>query len=261
MYKFPARLKSARILVTNDDGINANGIKVLERVARELCNDVWVCAPESERSGAGHSLTLHRPLRLRQISSKRYAVSGTPTDSVLLALHRILPNHPPDLVLSGVNRGGNVGEDITYSGTVAAAMEATLLGVPAIALSQYVGVGKRKVHWPTAETNAPLLIRKLCKTGWPKGVLININFPDLAVGEVKGVRVADQGQRRIGENLDRRIDPRGRPYYWIGTLRDDTSPRKGTDLDLIANGHISVTPVHLNLTHRPSIPGLRRALA
>lgn len=261
MHEFPARLKGVRILVTNDDGINANGIKVLERVARRLSDDVWVCAPENERSGAGHSLTLHRPLRLRQISPKRYAVSGTPTDSVLLALHHILLDHPPDLVLSGVNRGGNIGEDITYSGTVAAAMEATLLGVPAIALSQYVGEGRRKVHWPTAETNAPPLIRKLCKAGWPKGVLININFPDIAVGEVKGVVVADQGQRKIGENLDRRVDPRGRPYYWIGTLRNDASPRTGTDLDVVANGHIAVTPVHLDLTHRASITGLRKALA
>ncbi len=261
MYKFPARLRNVRILVTNDDGIGAQGIKVLERVARTLSDDVWVCAPEAERSGAGHSLTLHRPLRLRQLSPKRFAVSGTPTDSVLLALHHVLLDHPPDLVLSGVNRGGNIGEDITYSGTVAAAMEATLLGVPAIALSQYVGEGRRKVHWPTAETNAPPLIRKLCKAGWPKGVLININFPDLAAGDVKGVVVADQGQRKIGENLDRRVDPRGRPYYWIGALRNESSPRKGSDLEVVGDGYIAVTPVHLDLTHRPSLGDLRKVLA
>ena len=261
MNRFPAGLEDARILVTNDDGINARGMKVLEHVARDLCNDVWVCAPETERSGAGHSLTLHRPLRILQISPQRYAITGTPTDAVLLGLHHILRDHPPDLVLAGVNRGGNMGEDITYSGTVAAAMEATLLGVPAIALSQYVSEGRRKVHWSTAETHAPPLIRRPCAAGWPKGVFVNINFPDLAADDVLSVIVADQGQRKMGENLDERVDPRGRPYFWIGTLRDDATPRAGTDLAVVAEGHIAVTPVHLDLTHRPSIAGLREALA
>ena len=261
MNEFPARLRRARILVTNDDGIHAPGLRVLEKVAGELCDDVWVCAPETEQSAASHSLTLHQPLRIRRITRRRFAVDGTPTDCVLLALHHIVEGRPPDLVLSGVNRGGNMGEYITYSGTVAAAMEATLMRVPAIALSQYVGEGHVKVHWATASAYAPELVRRICQASWPKGVLMNINFPDAPPGESKGVMITRQGQRKLGENLVQRVDPRGRPYYWIGTQRDDGTPGRGTDLEAVNNGFVSVTPVHLDLTHRPSIKALREALA
>lgn len=259
MNRFPASLRRARMLVTNDDGIHAPGLRVLEKVARELCDDVWVCAPETEQSAASHSLTLHQPLRIRRINPRRFAVDGTPTDCVLLALHNTVEGRPPDLVLSGVNRGGNLGEDITYSGTVAAAMEATLLRVPAMALSQYVGDGHVKVHWPTAATYAPGLVRRICRAGWPRGVLININFPDLVPDRVKGVMMSRQGQRKLGENLDRRVDPRGRPYYWIGTQRDESEPGRGTDLEAVYDGFVSVMPVHLD--HRASIKPLREALA
>ncbi|MFQ5971415.1 MAG: 5'/3'-nucleotidase SurE [Alphaproteobacteria bacterium] len=253
-------LDKTRLLLTNDDGIAAPGLKVLVRVARQLSGDVWVCAPETEQSGAGHSLTLRHPLRLRRVSRRRHAVDGTPTDCVLLALHHILKDRPPDLVLSGINRGGNMGEDITYSGTVAAAMEATLLGVPAIALSQHLSESHTKAHWSTAEQYAADLVRRLWDAGWPEGVFINVNFPDVSVADMTGIEVTRQGQRKIGENLDQRTDPRGRSYFWVGTLRNDAEPAAGTDLAAVHAGRVSVTPVHMDLTHRAAASALRKSL-
>jgi 5'-nucleotidase len=261
MAKRSIDLARARLLVTNDDGIHAPGIKLLEKIARKLAKDIWVSAPETEQSAASHSLTLHQPLRIRRVRRQHYAVSGTPTDSVLLALHHIVDGKTPDLALSGVNRGANLGEDITYSGTVAAAMEATLLGVPAIALSLYVEPGKDRAHWATAEAHLPGLIKRVCAAGWPDGVLINVNLPDLPPGEVKGIRVTRQGRRKIGDNLVQRVDPRGRPYTWIGTQRDEGIPGLGTDLAAVYAGYISVTPVHLDLTHRASMRALKEVLA
>src|SRR3954467_2287997 len=171
-----------RILISNDDGIDAPGIQLLEKVARELSNDVWVVAPEMEQSGASHSLTTRRPLRLNEVGERRFAVDGTPTDCVLLALKKLLRDRPPDLVLSGINGGSNVGEDLTYSGTVAAAIEATLLGIPAIALSQDFREG-HPIPWDTGEAFAPDMIRRLLKTPWPASTLFNINFPAVPATE------------------------------------------------------------------------------
>src|SRR3954469_20955398 len=165
-----------RILISNDDGIESPGIKILEQIARELSDDVWVVAPDQEQSGASHSLTTRRPLRLNQVAERRYSVDGTPTDCVLLAVKKLLRDRPPDLVLSGINGGSNVGEDLTYSGTVAAAIEATLLGIPAMALSQdYTDGGP--VPWETSEAFAPEVIRKLLHMQWPEHTLFNVNFP------------------------------------------------------------------------------------
>src|SRR6266849_8222245 len=169
-------LASCRILISNDDGIASPGLKVLEAIARDLSDEVWVVAPEQEQSGASHSLTTRRPLRMREVARRRYAVDGTPTDCVLIAVKRLLRDRPPDLVLSGINAGGNVGEDLTYSGTVAAAMEATLLGIPAIALSQHYIDGE-PIEWQTAARFAPDAIRRLAPLPWPDHTLININFP------------------------------------------------------------------------------------
>lgn len=247
-----------RILVTNDDGIHAPGLKVLETIARSLSNDVWVIAPETEQSGASHSLTLTEPLRVRKIAAKKFAVRGTPTDCVMLAVNTIMIESKPELVLSGVNRGANLGEDVTYSGTVAAAMEGTLLGVPSIALSQSIRYNK-PVKWATAEHHAPELIQKLLTAGWPPGVLININFPDVPHDQVSGVRVASQGQREVTDSmLDQRIDPRGVPYYWIGFRRDEGRSAPTTDLGVVANGGISITPLQLDLTHSPSLAKLKK---
>jgi len=249
-----------RILVSNDDGIDAPGIKVLERVARGLSTDVWVVAPETQQSAASHSLTLHRPLRLRRVSRRRYAVNGTPTDCVFLAFNKILADEPPDLVLSGVNDGPNVGEDVTYSGTIAAAMEATLFGAPAVALSQAYGDG-RKHHWGTAEQWAGRLLPMLIERGWPERVLINVNFPDLAAADVRGIKVVRQGLHALDDTLEERIDPRGRPYYWIGAqLPAAGSGQRGTDMSAIDEGYVAVTPLHMDLTHRRTLTWLREVI-
>ncbi|MHA1564188.1 MAG: 5'/3'-nucleotidase SurE [Alphaproteobacteria bacterium] len=258
MTDWPKKIKFRRILLSNDDGIAAPGLKVLLRIANKLSDDVWICAPETEQSGAAHSLTLHDPLRIRRLSKVRYAVNGTPTDCVLLGLQEILKDNPPDLLLSGVNRGANIGEDVTYSGTVAAAMEATILGVPAIALSLNIQNGQSKIHWPTAEKHAPPLIRKLCAAGWPEGTLINVNFPDCAPADVGPIKITRQGQRKILGNLDKRIDPRGRPYYWIGSLRSEAVAQPGTDLAAIEADQISITPIHLDLTNQPTLRPLKQ---
>jgi 5'-nucleotidase len=259
----PARsggpLKRARILVTNDDGVNAPGLRVLERIARTLSNDVWVVAPETNQSGASHSLTMHRPLRIRKVSRRRFAIDGTPTDCVLLALQTVIKDGPVDLVLSGVNQGANLGEDVTYSGTIAAAMEATLFNVPAIALSQSCRNG-HPVKWATAEHHAPGIISRLFSEQWHKDLLININFPDNATESVKGMQITAQGKRKLGDELLERVDPRGEPYVWIGGLRVDDAAQEGTDLHAVAQGYISVTPIHMDMTHRASFERLRVAL-
>ena len=249
-----------RILVSNDDGIRARGLKVLEDIAKELSDDVWVVAPETEQSGAGHSLTLHRPLRVRRISERRLVVDGTPTDCVMLAINTLMPGPPPDLVLSGVNKGSNVADDVTYSGTIAAAMEATILGVPAIALSQEYGDAAR-VRWATTRRHAPDLIRRLVAIGWPTNVLMNVNFPDVAADAVEGVVVARQGRHKLGDALTERLDPRGQPYYWIGGMRGPDEPDAGTDMAAVVDGAIAVTPLSLDLTHGPTCTRLRKALA
>ncbi|MSP68458.1 MAG: 5'/3'-nucleotidase SurE [Alphaproteobacteria bacterium] len=246
-----------RILISNDDGITAPGLRVLERVARDLAKEVWVVAPETEQSGASHSLTLHAPVRLRRIGPRRFAVGGTPTDCVLIAVNRLMAEARPDLVLSGVNRGGNLADDVTYSGTIAAAMEATLLGVPAIALSQTVR-DDEAVHWSTAEQVGPDLIRKLFRHGWPRDVLINVNFPDVAPDQVSGVRLTVMGRRKVGDLLPERIDPRGRPYYWIGAMRTDEISRADTDLAAIRARAVSVTPIGMDMTHRATRRNLQR---
>lgn len=253
-------LARARILVANDDGIGAPGLKVLERVARSFSKDVWVVAPEQEQSGASHSLTLHLPLRVRKLSARRFAVSGTPTDCVLLALNEIMRDRKPDLVLSGVNRGGNMGEDVTYSGTVAAAMEGTLMDVPSIAFSLDVSSAVTP-EWDTAEHLAPEVIAKLATTDWPTDTLMNVNFPNVKPDEVVGIAAVRQGRRKIGGNLVRALDPRNRPYYWIGPTRDEDASRPGTDIHAVANRHVSVTPIHLDLTHKAALADLGRLFA
>jgi 5'-nucleotidase len=239
-----------RILITNDDGIHAPGLVAAEKIARALSDDVWIVAPETEQSGASHSLTLTLPLRLRRIEDKRFAITGTPTDCVMMGVAEVMKDARPDLVLSGVNRGSNLADDVTYSGTIAGAMEGCAIGIPSIALSQAYGFEERgDVPWVCAETHGPAMIAKLVKAGWPEGVLININFPDCAPGDVKGVEVTEQGKRDLQTAaLDRRVDARNVPYYWIGFRRVRSNPQLGTDLRAVYDHRISVTPLHLNLT-------------
>ena len=247
-----------RILISNDDGINAAGLGVLERIAQSLSDDVWVCAPVSEQSGASHSLTIHRPVRLRQIEERRFTVDGTPTDCVLLAINHVLAERKPDLVLSGVNHGFNIGEDVTYSGTIAAAMEATLLGIRAISVSQEVG--EKPVDFSPAEHWGPSVLAKLLAVEWPKNVMVNVNFPARRPEDVTGIEVARHGNRKIGDELTERVDPRGRTYFWIGTARNGEIEHD-TDVHALMDGKISVTPLNLDLSDYPTIATLRQAFA
>jgi 5'/3'-nucleotidase SurE len=244
------RRKKLRILICNDDGIHAPGLGIAEDIARSLSDDIWVVAPETEQSGASHSLTLTLPLRLRHVGHQRFALSGTPTDCVMMAGIHIMKNALPDLVISGVNRGFNVADDVTYSGTVAAAMEGTVLGIPSVALSQAVGGREdESAIFACAARHGPPLLRRLVEIGWPESILLNINFPPLSPGKVKRVVVTSQGQRDQSMlRVDERVDARGRTYYWVGFKRVFSQPEIGTDLHAIAQGCISVTPLHLDLT-------------
>jgi 5'-nucleotidase len=245
----------ARILVSNDDGIDAPGLALLERIARALSPEVWVVAPEQEQSGAGHSLTTRRPLRMQEVAPHRYAVDGTPTDCVLLGLKR---GRLPSLVLSGINAGGNLAEDITYSGTCAAAMEATLFGVPAIALSQEYR-DRGAIPWGTAEAFAAEAIRRIAAATepWPKDTFFNVNFPAVSPSAVRGFAITHQGKRILGDNLTEGTDPRGRHYYWIGPSKHQGGATPGSDLAALEASLVSITPVHLNLTNVPVAASLR----
>lgn len=240
---------SHRILITNDDGIHAPGLELLESIARELSDDVWVVAPDSERSGAGHSVSLTIPIRMRQLGEKRYQIGGTPTDCVLMALWELMTDAPPTVVLSGVNAGANLAEDVTYSGTCAAAMEGTLMGIRSIALSQLRPPGGVADFAPAAR-HAPALIRQLVELDdWPTGSFVNVNFPQCAADEVRGVRMTTQGQRPPGAfSIDARQDPRNQPYFWVRIRYPEADHATGTDLAAVAANLISVTPIRMDFT-------------
>jgi 5'-nucleotidase len=248
-----------RILLTNDDGYHAPGMAVLEAIARQLSDDIWVCAPAEEQSGAGHSLTLSHPVRIRQHGERRWSCTGTPTDSVMMAIGRLMPE-PPDLVLSGVNRGANLGDDVTYSGTVSAAIEGALAGVRAIALSQVYareGMGDA-VPFGAAEAWGVKVLRPLLDMETPPRTLININFPAIPADEVKGIRVTRQGFHDYGRgSIVEGVDPRGYPYFWFGLHGIEHSLGHDSDLEAIDDGYISVTPLQLDLTHDASLAALR----
>jgi len=256
MAKGAFNLKKARVLVTNDDGIHAPGLKVLTKLAKTLSDDVWVVAPETEQSATSHSLTLRRPLRERRLGPKRFSVDGTPTDCVLVAHHRIMADHPPDLVLSGINDGGNLGEDVTYSGTVAATMEGALLGIRSIAFSQQ-RQADGITRWTAAERFLPDIVRRLTPMKWSKDLLVNVNFPAVAPDDVTGIFVCRQGRRDQGTSVSEGQDPSGRRFVWIGGYQVDESSDKDTDLAVTASGGISVTPLHLDLTHGTSMKRMR----
>ncbi|MFK4871698.1 5'/3'-nucleotidase SurE [Novosphingobium sp. ZW T3_23] len=244
-----------RILLTNDDGINAPGLYVLEKIAAQLSDDIWICAPSEEQSGAGHSLTLTRPVRMREHAPKRFSVTGTPTDSVTMGLRKALPG-PPDLILSGVNRGANLGDDVTYSGTVSAAMEGALAGIRSIALSQvYSGEGLgNNVSFSAAEEWGAKVLKPLIDAPFAPRTLINVNFPPLAGADVKGIRVVRQGFHDYARgSVVEGMDPRGFPYFWFGLHGIEHTLGHNTDLEAIAEGYIAVTPLQLDLTHDASL--------
>jgi 5'-nucleotidase len=244
-----------RILLTNDDGIHAHGLTLLESIAHELSDDVTVVAPEYDQSGVAHSLSLSDPLRLREIGPRRFALKGTPTDCVIMAVRRILADRKPDLVLSGVNRGQNVAEDVTYSGTIAGAMEGAMLGIPSIALSQAYGgaSGRSSIEWDATEAHAVPVVRKLLAAGIAPGGLVNVNFPPCSADEVKGIAFTRQGSRNVElMRVEERRDGRGLPYYWLMFQRGAFEQEEGSDLAALAAGKISVTPLRLDLTDNDS---------
>lgn len=250
-----------RLLIVNDDGIHAKGIELLEQIVTALGHEAWVVAPDEERSGASHSLSLTLPVRLRRIDSRHWAVKGTPTDAVLLALYEVMRDAPPDALLSGINRGANLAEDITYSGTAAGAMEGALLGIPSIALSQVFTIG-REAPWETAARFAPELLARLLAAPPAPGGFVNVNFPDCAPDEVTGLRVTRQGQRPPGSFVPQpRVDERAVPYYWIRLAYRDGGELAGTDLEAIRDRAVSVTPMHLDLTDHARTAVLARLLA
>ena len=253
-----------RILLTNDDGVAASGLRLLESIARRFSDDVWIVAPAEEQSGTGHSLTLTRPIRLRRLGEQRFAVAGTPTDAVMMALAYVMKDARPDLILSGINRGANLAEDATYSGTVSAAMEGALAGVHSIALSQAYsreGLGD-SVPYAAAEAWAERVLAPLIDAPMSPGTLVNVNFPALPPGEVRGIRVVSQGIRDYGRlRIDKRTDPRGFDYFWFGLGPTVETPSHATDLEAVGDGYVSVTPLHLDLTHEPSIAGLQERFA
>ena len=236
-----------RILLTNDDGIHSDGLQALERTLREV-GDVFVVAPASEMSGASHSLTLSRPLRIRKIDDRHWTVDGTPTDCVTLALHKILKEDElPDLCVSGINHGGNLGDDATYSGTVAGALEATILGVPGIAISL---VARDHFNFDEAARFTLLAVRKILAEGLPEGTLLNVNIPN---SEVRGVKVTKQGIKNARPVITEHIDPRGKPYFWIGEQYFRSNAEDGTDYRAIEDGYISVTPLRSDMTDHAAL--------
>lgn len=252
-----------RILLTNDDGVNAPGLKVLEKIAREISDDIWIIAPAEEQSGAGHSLTLSRPLRIRKHDEKHYSISGTPTDAVMMAVGHLMKDCRPDLILSGVNRGANLAEDVTYSGTVSAAMEGAISGIRSIALSQVYnkeGMGDA-VPFACAEEWGVKVIKSLIALPLGDRTLVNVNFPAIAPKDVKGVRVVRQGFHEVDRTqIIEGIDPRGYSYYWFGLGMSGSAPA-GTDLEAISEDYISVTPLHFDLTHDSSMALLASAFS
>jgi len=243
--------KKPRILITNDDGYHAEGILALEEALSEV-GDVFVVAPATDQSGAAHSLTLARPLRIRQIDSRHWTVDGTPTDCVLLALNQILgPDERPHVCASGINHGPNLGDDATYSGTVAGALEATILGVPGLAFSN---VATREWDFAESARTAAILTERALAHGVPAGVLLNVNIPKQTP---KGVRVTVQGCKDALPVISENIDPRGKPYYWIGEQRDGFHARGGTDFEAIEEGYVSVTPMRSDLTAHHAIEALK----
>lgn len=243
-----------QIMVTNDDGIGAPGIKALADALAEL-GDVTVVAPDRERSAAGHSLTLHAPLRVFELRKDWYAVDGTPTDCVNMGLHSLLPS-PPDLVVSGINHGSNMGDDVTYSGTVAAAMEANLMGIPSLAVS--LATYGATEYFPDAAKVALQVCRAMIRQGLPTDTFLNLNIPNLPFAEIKAPLITRQGKRSFVGKIVDKIDPRGRKYYWIGSEEPSFVDDEGTDYNAVGKGHPSLTPLHLDLTNHRALEALKQ---
>lgn len=243
------------ILVSNDDGINSPGIRILARSLKKIPKTkVIVVAPEREKSAASHALTLHRPLRVEKVAPHFYSVDGTPTDAVTLAVHEIL-DKKPDLLVSGINRGANLGEDVHYSGTVSAAMEGAIFGIPAIAVSV---VGNGRFRYDVAANFSRKLAIKVLSHGLPTGVVLNVNVPNLSTKEIQGRQVTKLGKHNYGGVIVEKFDPRGRPYYWVGGSSNQFEDRPGSDCEAFQQKKISITPIKVDLTDFNFLKKLRK---
>ena len=246
--------KPPTILVTNDDGIHSRGLLQLAKALREV-GEIWIVAPDREKSAIAHSLTLHRPLRVERVRKTLYAIDGTPADCIHLAVHAILPERP-HLIVSGINKGGNLGDDVTYSGTVSAAFEGTLLGIPSFAISL---AARGRFKFQPAARFAVRVARSVLKNGLPKDTLLNVNIPNLDEKAIRNYKITTQGRWiHNGSAVIEKTDPRGKKYYWIGGGQLVFDERGDTDFEAVSKGFISITPLHLDLTHYPSIPLLKK---
>lgn len=250
---FPLR----RVLLTNDDGLDAPGLSVLEQIASSIAQEIWVVAPEHDRSGTSHSISLHAPLRVSEEGTRRYAVSGTPGDCIVMAVRYLMADAVPDLILSGVNRGANLGVETVFSGTVGGAMTGLLLGIPSIALSQSF-VDREDVPWNTARTLAPAIVRRLLECGWNKQACLNINFPAVPAQDAGPLTVARQGAGFVrGIDVISRVDPRGFTYHWLQFQREQEEETPEAEGALIAKGFVTVTPLQFERTHESAFKELK----
>ena len=264
-------LNEARILITNDDGITADGIKILKRIANEFSNDVWVVAPEHEKSGASHALSFQNELTLKKYEDKSFSVNGTPSDCVAIGISNVLKDKRPDIILSGINSGCNVGEDVTYSGTIAAAMEGLIRRIPSIAISQNYEAGKKnQISWDSSKFFLKNLLVDLTNQGWSNNVFMNINFPYCSAEKVKSIQVTTQGNRDTDDLIINEVEASKFRFGLRRRLEENAKLNlpplnegiEGymTDVEAIANQHISVTPFHLDLTHHKSLEDLKKGL-
>ncbi len=242
-----------KILVTNDDGIASPGLRALADAMRDL-GEVWVVAPDRERNAVGHGLTLHKPLRINRLNKRVYSINGTPSDCVNLAVKKLL-SVPPTLIVSGINQGVNLGDDVTYSGTVSAALEGTILGIPSIAVSQE---GGKRFQFSAAAHYALRLAKLVLREGLPEETLLNMNVPDRPRAAITGVRITSLSRRRFDDPIIEKMDPHGRHYYWIAGTRVSWERRAGSDHEALQRGMVSITPLHLDLTHHAVLGQLRQ---
>jgi len=249
-----------RILLTNDDGIEAPGLAVLEEIARELGREIWVVAPERDQSGVSHAVSLHQPIRVSERGPQRYGITGTPGDCAVMGVCHLMAGAPPDLLLCGVNRGANLGMETVFSGTVGGAMTGMMLGIPSIALSQ-AWTDRLHVRWPTARTLGPSVVRQLLAIGWGEATCLSVNFPDLPVAEVGPLTLARQGVGLLqGMHVETRTDPRDIPYHWISFRRGPREQGPESDIEALDAGRIVVTPLRYDRTDEEAYELLAKAL-
>ena len=268
---YPIDLKNSRILITNDDGYNADGLKILYELAKIYTDDVWIVAPEHEKSGASHALTFINDLTLKKYSENVFSVNGTPSDCVVIALEHVLKDKRPNILLSGINSGVNVAEDVTYSGTIAAAMEGVIRRVPSIAISQNYDLGKKnEISWQVSKSYLNKVLDGVTSTGWDFNTLLNVNFPQCETSEVDGIEITSQGNRETDDLI---LWNKGNDSFRIGLQRrlgESSKPKNNiinksidgvmTDVVALTSNKISITPLHLDLTHSASIETLRKSL-